>query len=105
MPEIKLNGPAVVNGAVRYPAEGAIPVTEAEAKRLLDGGFLDLGDHDGDAEDEVAEDDIVEDDGLNDEKVEDLKSIAEREQVDLGTATKKADIISAIRAHRLTVEQ
>ena len=89
MPEIKLNGPAIVNGAVRYPAEGAIPVTEGEAKRLLDGDFLDLGD-----------DDDAEDDGLDDEKVEDLKSIAEREQVDLGTATKKAGIIAAIRAHR-----
>lgn len=98
MPEIKLNGPAVVNGAVRYPAEGAIPVTEAEAKRLFDGGFIDLGeDDDGD--------DDAEDDGLDDEKVEDLKSIAEREQVDLGTATKKADIIAAIRSHRMTVEQ
>lgn len=82
MPEVKLNGPAVVHGAIRYPAEGLIPVTEAEAKRLQDGGFIDHGDD------------------LDDEKVADLKSIAELEGVDLGEATKKADIIAAIRAHR-----
>ncbi|MFC3442782.1 hypothetical protein ACFOKF_16535 [Sphingobium rhizovicinum] len=85
MPEIKLNGPAVVNGAIRYPIEGLIPVTEKEAQRLHDGGFLDLDD---------------EDDGLDDEKVNDLKALAELEGVDLGDASKKADIIAAIRAHR-----
>ncbi|WP_313337287.1 hypothetical protein [Sphingobium yanoikuyae] len=87
MPEIKLNGPAVVSGAIRYPTEGLIPVTEAEAERLYDGGFLDLED------DELG-------DGLEDEKVNDLKSLAELEGVDLGEASKKADIIAAIRAHR-----
>lgn len=88
MPEIKLNGPAVVNGAIRYPTEGLIPVAEAEAERLYDGGFLDLDDDDDD------------DDGLDGEKVNDLKSLAELEGVDLGDASKKADIIAAIRAHR-----
>lgn len=87
MPEIKLNGPAVVNGAIRYPTEGLIPVTEAEADRLYDGGFLDL--EDGELGD-----------GLEDEKVNDLKSLAELEGVDLGDASKKAEIIAAIRAHR-----
>lgn len=86
MPEIKLNGPAVVNGAIRYPTEGLIPVNDVEAERLFKGGFLDLDEDDGD--------------DLADEKVDDLKSLAELEGVDLGAATKKADIIAAIRAHR-----
>jgi hypothetical protein len=87
MPEIKLNGPAIVNGAIRYPTEGLISVNEGEAERLYDGGFLDLED---------------DDDGLEAEKVNDLKALAELEGVDLAGATSKPNIIAAIRAHRAT---
>lgn len=38
--------------------------------------------------------------GLSSMKVEDLKALAEREDIDLGDATKKADIVSAIELAR-----
>lgn len=44
----------------------------------------------------------VTDDGLDKQSVESLKAIAETEKVDLGEATKKADIIAAIRKARET---
>lgn len=88
MPDIQLKGPAIINGAVRYPVEGAISVTDDDARTQRENDNVDDGD---DADD---------DDGLDRTKVEDLKKLAEEEGVDLGDATKKADIITAIRAHR-----
>lgn len=86
---ISIVGSAVVAGAVRYSTEGPVPCRDdAEAKRLVDLGLAEFVD------DEEA------DDGLNEQKVEDLKKIAEDEKIDLGDATKKADIVAAIRAHR-----
>lgn len=89
MKTIAILGTANVAGAVRYAIEGPIPVRDDdEAKRLVDLGlaeYVDEGDFD---------------DGLDDQKVEDLKKIVEDEGVDLGSATKKADIVAAIRAHR-----
>ncbi len=98
MKTLVLLGAAVIAGAVRYPTEGPIPVRDDdEADRLIE---LDL------AVEQVEEDDDVDVmDGLADQKVDDLKKIAEHEGVDLGTATKKAEIVAAIRAHRMTVEQ
>lgn len=43
-------------------------------------------------------------DGLEEQKVDDLKSLAAAENVELGDATKKADIIAAIRASRTQVQ-
>lgn len=87
---IAIIGSAVVAGAIRYSTEGPIPCRDDdEAKRLVDMGLA-----------EFVEDDEAEDDGLDQEKVEDLKKIAEDEKIDLGEATKKADIVAAIRAHR-----
>ncbi|HEX8382444.1 MAG TPA: hypothetical protein VF592_03615 [Sphingomonas sp.] len=86
MQTIKLKGPAVINGAVRYPAEGAIPVSDGEAKKQRDAENVDDG----------------ESDDLDGKSVADLKKIAEQDGIDLGEATKKTDIIAAIRAHRAT---
>ena len=89
MPEVQLNGPRVINGAVRYPVEGLIPVSDAEYDRLVEANAIVTDEDDDSGEDDLA--------GMN---VADLKSTAELEGVDLGTATKKAEIIDAIRAHR-----
>ena len=43
-----------------------------------------------------------ESDDLDGKSVADLKKIAEQDGIDLGEATKKTDIIAAIRAHRAT---
>lgn len=103
MKQINLSGPAVIAGAVRYPVEGALIVTDEQAERLKESGRLDgnaeeyppaESDSDSDADEGDATD------GLEDEKVVDLKSIAELEEIDLGKATSKPDIIAAIRAAR-----
>jgi hypothetical protein len=52
---VSLAAPAVIHGAVRYPVEGAIPVTDEKAKALKAEGKLD-----GDPED-VPEADAAED--------------------------------------------
>lgn len=44
--------------------------------------------------------DQINNDGLFDQSIADLKAIAEAEKIDLGEATKKADIIGAIRTAR-----
>jgi len=93
---VTLNGPAVIAGAIRYPVEGSQTVTDAEAKRLKDGGFLDG--EPTDLDDEQTGEDVG--DGLDNETVADLKATAEAEGIDLGEATKKADILAAIRAAR-----
>lgn len=90
MPEVQLKGPRVINGAVRYPVEGLIPVSDAEYDRLVEAkAIVTDEDDDSDGEDDLAT-----------MSVADLKSTAELEGVDLGTATKKAEIADAIRAHR-----
>lgn len=96
---IQIISTAVVAGAVRYASEGPIPVRDDnEAKRLVEelelAEFVD--------EDEGGD---VEGDDLDALQVADLKKLAADESVDLGTATKKADIIAAIHAHRMTAGQ
>lgn len=90
MQEVKLNTPRVINGAVRYPVEGLIPVSDAEYDRLVKAKALDLED-----------DDEADEDGLDVMTIADLKALAESEEVDIGTATRKADIVAAIRANRI----
>lgn len=97
---IQIISTAVVAGAVRYASEGPIPVRDdKEAKRLVEELELaeyadeEEGDADGDGDD------------LDAMQVADLKKLAADEGVDLGTATKKADIITAIHAHRMTAGQ
>jgi hypothetical protein len=87
MPEVQLNGPRVINGAVRYPVEGLIPVSDTEYDRLVEADAI------------VTEDD-EDGDGLDEMTLPDLGLLVTKEGVPLNGATKKADIIKAIRAHR-----
>lgn len=48
----------------------------------------------------AAESDEEDDDGLDEQTVSELKTLASAEDIDLGDATKKADIVEAIRAAR-----
>lgn len=92
---VNLIGPAVIAGQVRYPVEGALTVTDEEAQQLLDSGRLD-GDPE-DLPDPDAEDDAED---LSNLKVDQLKALAAKEEIDLGDATKKDDIIAAIQLAR-----
>jgi hypothetical protein len=62
---VNLIGPAVIAGAVRYPVEGPLTVSDAEAEQLKDSGRLD-----GAPEDLPSEGDEPEDDGLDALKAE-----------------------------------
>ncbi len=91
---IQIVAVAVVAGAVRHAIEGPIPVREdEEAERLVELGLAEFAD-------EVADGDEGDDEDLDAMQVPDLKKLAADEGVDLGSATKKADIIAAINAHR-----
>ncbi len=98
MKKITIFGPTIVAGAVRYPFEGLLTVSNKEASRLALAGVLAgdpedaEGDHDDDAEPTG--------DGLDAMLVDDLKALASNEGVDLTGISVKADIIAAIRAHR-----
>lgn len=90
MQDIKLKVPAVdATGAVRHPAEGTITIDDDTAQRWRECDILD---------EEADHDDL---DALT---VNDLKATAASEGVDLGAATKKDDIIAAIRAHRVPAQ-
>jgi len=91
MREVTLNTPRVINGAVRYPVEGPIPVSDDEYERLAEAKAIDEGDDD--------------DGDLSSKTVVELKELAEEEGVDLGGDTKKADIIAAITAHRAALAE
>ena len=93
---VSLCGPALIAGAVRYPVEGPLTVTDKQAEQLKDSGRLD-----GEPEDLPSLDiDADEGDALGGKSIAELKAIASEEQIDLGTATKKAEIIAAIRKAR-----
>lgn len=97
---ITLLAGTLVAGVVRYPVEGALTVTDEEAARLHEADLLD-----GEPEDVPAEDGGDADhDGLDDEKLPELGRIVTKEGVALNGATKKDDIIAAIRAHRANKE-
>jgi len=91
---VNLIGPAVIDGAVRYPIEGPLTVTDKVAQQLEDSKRLD-----GEPED-LPDDDAPADDGLDGKGVPALKKIAKDEEIDLGEATDKPDIIAVIRAAR-----
>lgn len=92
---VNLIGPAVIAGAVRYPIEGPLTVTDTEAKQLKDSGRLD-----GEPEDLPEDAEVHEDDGLDTLKAEELKTLAAEEGIDLGGATTKAAMVTAIREVR-----
>ncbi len=98
MKKITIFGPTIVAGAVRFPHEGTLTVSNKEASRLVLAAVLasDPEDADGDHDDDRE----PEGDGLDAMLVDDLKALAATEEVDLTGASLKADIIVAIREHR-----
>lgn len=80
------------HGTLRYFYQGATlseDIPEDEVKRLFDEGFL--------AEKPDEADDSEDDEGPRDKwTVPKLKAYAEQHSIDLGDATKKADILAAI---------
>lgn len=52
---VNLSGPAVIAGAVRYPIEGALTVTDEQAEQLEKSGRLDGEPEDLPVEDEQQE--------------------------------------------------
>ena len=87
MHEVKLKGPRVIDGAVRQPAEGMIVVSDEEYDRLVADHAIETDEGGGG-------------DGLDDLTMIDLGLLVTKEGVPLNGATKKADTIAAIRAHR-----
>lgn len=94
MKEVTLSAARIISGAVRYPVEGPIPVSDEEYDRLVEAGAIEP------ADELEAED--PDEDGLEQLTNDELKALAAEEQIDLGSATKKADIIAAIRVGRAT---
>jgi hypothetical protein len=81
-----------VSGLVMVDAGKSVDVeiSEAEAASAKATGWF--------SRPKVEDDDAEE--GLNGNTVAELKAIAEKEEIDLGDATKKADIIAAIELAR-----
>lgn len=91
MKTVILLTPTPIAGAVRYPSEGPQTVADEEADRLVEAGMVKI------VEDEDGAEQV---DALDPMKVAELKELAAQEDVDLGNATTKAEIIAAIRADR-----
>ena len=92
---VTLATPTVVNNELRQPVEGPLIVSDDEAARLKENNLLD-----GEPEelpDEASDTDPEDLDGMT---VADLHILVTKEGVPLNDATKKADIIAAIKKHR-----
>lgn len=96
MKTINLRQPLPIGGPVHQPSEGPVTVDDDFADHLIRSGLAD------EADDEDAEED--EDDGLDDLNLTELGLLVTKEGVPLNGATKKADIIAAIRDHRAPAE-
>ena len=102
---ITLAAPTVVNttplgtgsGELRHPIEGALTVSDDEAKRLKDNNLL-AGDPEDAPEPEGDEPEVPDD--LKDLKLEELKAKALKDGVPLHDAKTKPTIIAAFVAHR-----
>jgi hypothetical protein len=95
---VTLKQPTVVHDVLRHPMEGALPASEKEAQRLFDNNLLTEEPQPIDAEEAADDGEGV--DELGDMKLEELGILVTKEGVPLHGATKKADIVAAIRAHR-----
>ncbi|WP_313230159.1 hypothetical protein [Sphingobium yanoikuyae] len=80
-----LGGLVIVPAGSEKRVEGAYPLSETQIAKLAKGDCT------------VEEAGAVD---LSKMKVEELKELADREQIDLGDATKKDDIIAAIQLGR-----
>lgn len=81
MKKIYLIGAAPVGGKMRFPSEGVIETSPAEADDLVEAGLARLDD-------------------LDSLKVDELRTVALDESVAVGPAILKDDLITAIRARR-----
>lgn len=90
MRNILLLAPTVIDGAVRYPVEGPIPVTDEKAAQLIEDKVTESADLD----------DEEDGDDLDGKTVKQLKVIATAEEVNLDGKTDQAGIVAAIREHR-----
>jgi hypothetical protein len=91
MRNIMLLAMSVIDGAARYPIEGPILVSDEKAEQLIADKLAEPAD----LEEEPSGDD------LEGQTVDQLKGIATAEEVNLDGKTKKAEIIAAIREHRV----
>ena len=94
---ITLAMPSIVGGVVRNPIEGPLTIGADEAERLKESGLLACDPEDLPTE---GDDEAEADDDLEALTLPDLGILVTKEGVPLNGATKKADIITAIRAHR-----
>jgi len=92
---VTLATPTVVKNELRQPVEGPLIVSDGEAARLKENNLLD-GEPE-DLPDEASDTDPEDLDGMT---VADLHILVTKEGVPLNDATKKADIIAAIKKHR-----
>lgn len=97
MKTINLRQPLPIGGPVHQPSEGPVTVDDDFAEHLIESGLADEVSDDG-AEEEDAED------GLDNLNLTELGRLVTKEGVPLNGATKKADIIAAIRDHRAPAE-
>ncbi|WP_347270990.1 hypothetical protein [Rhizorhabdus histidinilytica] len=92
---VSLAVPAILEGALRYPVENPLTVSDTEATRLKDAGVLD-----GEPED-LPEEGGDDDDGLDSLKVAELDAIiAEDASIQVEANANKAAKVAAIRAAR-----
>lgn len=96
---ISLRQPLPIGGPVHHPSEGPVTVDTDLADHLIETGLADEIADEGDDED-----DQEDEDGLEDLTLVDLGLLVTKEGVPTHGATKKADIIAAIRAHRAPAE-
>uniref|UniRef100_UPI0035CCA2E1 hypothetical protein n=1 Tax=uncultured Sphingomonas sp. TaxID=158754 RepID=UPI0035CCA2E1 len=93
---VKLHAPRVIAGINRHPAEGPLPFDDDTVDAIVkDKAGVEVDEEGNEIEPEG--DDA---DGLDDLKLPDLTAIVTKEGVPLNGATKKDDLIAAIRAHR-----
>ena len=99
MKTISLRQPLPIGGPVHHPSEGPVTVDSDLADHLIETGLADEIADEGEDED-----DQEDEDGLDDLTLVDLGLLVTKEGVPTHGATKKADIIAAIRAHRAPAE-
>lgn len=96
---VKLFVPRMIAGINRHPAEGPLVLDDAAVDAIVaDKAGVELDDEGYEIGGDAVNDDDT--DGLDALTMPDLTIIVTKEGVPLNGATKKADVIAAIRAHR-----
>jgi hypothetical protein len=88
---------SMTDNGTDYGRGDNIRMSEADAAVLLGTGALIPAEDGSSASAEAEQEDS---DDLDDKTVDQLKNLAEAEGADLNGATKKADIVAAIKQHR-----